>query len=132
MKKILCLPVFAVTMLLAACTGSDKTLVQEAGDKFIAAVIADDFTTFRSMATPETFEQWGTVNYHHYAILGTEKKERLQETYPFVSNVTVNGNEAQAALSTGIPAKDGEITVLHFKKIGRVWFIHEPGLLVVN
>ncbi len=127
-RKIFFYPVLFIAMtFFTACKDSDEILVQETGDTFIAAIIADDFTQFRALVTPETFEKWGTVNYHHYAVLSPEIKAKL---LPKVSDVKINGKEAQAKLSTGIPAENGEITVLHFTKIGRVWFINEPGLLV--
>ncbi len=130
MKKILCSLFFASILFFGACTGSDKELVQEAGENFVSAVLVDNFTEFRTMVTPDTFEKWGTKNYHHYAVLSPETKEKLQSVHPRVSNVTVNGKNAQLTLVVGLPSENGEVTVLHLKKIGRVWFIDEPGILV--
>ncbi len=131
MKKILCSVLAVTAIFFSACTGgSDKDLIQNVSDKFITAVIADDFTEFRTMVTPETFEKWGTTRYHHYAVLSPETKAKLQSAKPLITNIVINGGKAQVTLPVGLPSENGEITVLHFKKIGRVWFIDEPGILV--
>ncbi len=131
MRKIILYSVlFVTTMFFAACGGSDKSLVTETGEKFAAAILADDHTTIRSLVTPETFEKWGTTNYQQIETLDPSTKEKLRAAKSEVSNVIINGREAQLTLPVGIPGENGEINVLHLKKIGRVWFIDEPGILV--
>lgn len=132
MKKILIPLLFVSVILFAACDGSDKDLVKKTGEDFVTAVLADNFTEFRTLVTPVTSEKWGTVNYHHYAILSPETKAKLQAAQPRVSDIQINGRDAQLTLAVALPGETGEIKVLHLTKIGRAWFINEPGLLVPN
>lgn len=129
-KIILCVVLFTAAISLTACYDSDEKLVQERGEDFIAALMADNFPEYRTMVTPETFDKWATTAYPQTLELPAEEKAKLQANPPEVSDVKVNGRKAQATLSTGLPSEQGEITILHFRKIGRVWFVDEPGIRV--
>ncbi len=130
MKKVFFYSIIvASTMFFSSC-GSDTSLVRETGEKFMKAIVAGDLTTVKTMVTPETLEKWGNSATILDEALAPEIKGKLQSVKIKASDVVVNGDKAQATLSVGIPAEGGEITVLHFRKDGKLWLVHEPGILV--
>ncbi len=132
MNKFVLYSVFAVlTLFLTSCSDNDKVKVQETCERFVAAVLANDLATAKSMVTPETYAKWGNPGYFDDIVLTPEIKANLKEAKSIVKDVNVEGDKATATLVVGIPAElVGEVTTLHLQKHGNVWFIHEPGILV--
>ncbi len=117
-------------MFFTSCSG-DELLVKDTGERFIDAILKNDLTTAKTLVTPETSKKWGDATIFIEEILTPELKENLQKLESRVSDVKVNGKEAEAKLVVGIPAElVGEVTILHFQKRGEIWLIHEPGILV--
>ncbi len=133
MKKIILYPILTfMAIFFSSCGNSDKIAVKETGEKFIEAILANDMATARSLVTPETYAKWGNTANFFETMLTPELRANLQAVKSRVSDVVVDGDEAQATLVVGIPSEPigTEITDLHFIKRGKVWLINEPGILV--
>ncbi len=128
MKRIIFYPAIAfIAFFFASCGDSDKVAVQDTCETFIEAILKGDVTKARTMVTPETQEKWG----NSAEFIDEVMKERWKSAKTKVSNVEINGDHAQATLAIAIPSElEGEITTLHLQKHGKVWLIHEPGILV--
>lgn len=133
MKKFLLYSIFAgIMMFFVACGDSDNVKVRETGQEFMAAVMAGDLDKVKVLVTPETYEKWGNSTNIIEAVMTPELEARLRSVETHVGDVEIHGDEAHAILAVGIPMSVGEVTILHFKKFGNIWLIHEPGILVKN
>ncbi len=132
MKKIfLYSALVIISLFLASCGGNDKLLVKETCERFIEVILKGDLETAKTMVTPETLKKWGSAANYFDEILTPEIRADLGSAKSKVSNVVIEGDNARATLTVGIPAEMvGEVTILHLKKHGNVWFINEPGILV--
>ncbi len=128
MKKVLFYAVFACSiMFVISCSKSDKELVKKTGEKFMTALISRDSVTVNSLVTPETAQKWkGSFD----LVLSPELLTRLSSVQTQVSDVVVNGEEAQAIIAVAIPSEIGEVTTLNFKKVNGKWLVNQPGILV--
>ncbi len=131
MKKVLLYSAVAIIVVsIFSCAKSDHALVKKTGEQFIEALLTDDLTTARSLVTTATSEKWGSTANFLSDVLTPEWKTTLRTAQSRISDVKVNGDEAQATVAIAIPSLVGEVTVLHFKKVDGKWLINEPGILV--
>ncbi len=132
MKKVIVQAAFVLLAVVLVSCNSDKGAVKKTSEEFLSALVAGDFAKSQALTTPETQAKWGDFLQQISDNMDQSAKDVISSSVITVSDVTIEGDKAEAVCSTAIPYFVQQTTVLHLSKVDGKWLINEPGAVVFD
>lgn len=114
-------------IVMVSCSESEEKKVKTTAEDFLTALLNGDLDKAGTLTTTETHQKWGD-----FAKVVQEFGPGAIPAKINVSDVKVNGEDAEVLCSATIPYFAKETTILHLKKENGVWLVNEPNAIVTD